>query len=66
MLIIGTVNCNGRIRKINSKLLKAWIYRIKQPKNYISKFLQKGLIHRDKQDFHIKTPSKDNKDLGDC
>lgn len=38
----------------------------KTAQNYISKFLQKGLIHRDKQDFYIKTPAKDSKDLGDC
>jgi Fic family protein len=34
--------------------------------NYISEFLQKGLIHRDKQDFYIKTPAQETKDLGDC
>jgi Fic family protein len=38
----------------------------KTAQNYISKFLQKGLIHRDKQDFYIKTPVKETKDLGDC
>jgi Fic family protein len=38
----------------------------KTAQNYISKYLKKGLIHRDKQDFYIKTPAKDVKDLGDC
>jgi hypothetical protein len=38
----------------------------KTAQNYISKFLKKGLIHRDKQDFYIKTPAKELKDLGDC
>lgn len=37
----------------------------KTAQNYISKYLKKGLIHRDKQDFYIKTPAKDVKDLGD-
>jgi hypothetical protein len=38
----------------------------KTAQNYISKYLKKGLIHRDKQDFYIKTPTKETKDLGDC
>lgn len=38
----------------------------KTAQNYISKFLQKGLIHRDKQDFYLKTPNKETKDSGDC
>ena len=38
----------------------------KTAQNYISKYLKKGLIHRDKQDFYIKTPAKETKDLGDC
>ena len=29
----------------------------KTAQNYISKYLKKGVIHRDKQDFYIKTPS---------
>ncbi len=31
----------------------------KTAQNYISKYLKKGLIHRDKQDFYIKTPSQE-------
>ena len=38
----------------------------KTAQNYISKYLKKGLIHRDKQDFYIKTPAKDVKDFEDC
>ncbi len=38
----------------------------KTAQNYISKYLKKGLIHRDKQDFYIKTPTKETKYLGDC
>lgn len=34
----------------------------KTAQNYISKFLKKGLIHRDKQDFYIKVQNKETKD----
>lgn len=38
----------------------------KTAQNYISKLLKNGLIHRDKQDYYIKSTDKEIKDLGDC
>lgn len=38
----------------------------KTAQNYIAKYLKNGMIHRDKQDFYIKSHNKDVKDLGEC
>ena len=38
----------------------------KTAQNYIAKYLKKSMIHRDKQDFYIKSLIKEPKDLGDC
>jgi len=38
----------------------------KTAQNYIAKYLKKSMIHRDKQDFYIKSLIKETKDLGEC
>jgi hypothetical protein len=38
----------------------------KTAQNYIAKYLKKSMIHRDKQDFYIKSIIKEAKDLGEC